>query len=89
MIPLTYGHMIKHKKFKDVCIFVQKAYTFSHKTKIKGLWFNQGFVETFSLNMNARIVIKKEEYSNWYICVENTKCVRKAIWANIETGGLL
>lgn len=73
--------IIKHKRFSDIALAVEKVYDFDHKWKVKGDWINQGFVDTYPLGIKAKIVIPAEKLSEWLICKNpNAQCIRYEEW---------
>ena len=85
MIVPKNGDFIKHKKFMDVAVYVIKAYNFDHKMKIKGIWANQQFVKTNLIVLNAHLTIKKEDLSDWYICMNPlAECIRDVEWRKLR-----
>lgn len=53
------GDFIKHEKFLDACFEVKKCYDYGHGIVVTGVWWNQGFVESFSLGIKGKIEIAK------------------------------
>lgn len=78
------GMVIKHRRFMDVAIHVNKVYHFPQGCKIKGEWVNQAFEKTFFMGMSAKVKIKKEDLKDWLVCC-NTKaeCIRYEKWINL------
>jgi hypothetical protein len=84
IIPKPYD-LIRHVKAMDVCVRIHKTYNIGHKYKIKGMWMNMGFVNTFPMGMIARFEIKNENLGDWEYCTEPDKtCVRYSTWRNLK-----
>jgi hypothetical protein len=77
--------IIKHEKFSDVAVLVEKIFTFRKKWTVKGSWINQGFETTYPMGINAKFEIPLEKLSEWLIC-ENTdaKFIRNEKWSNLS-----
>ena len=78
--------IIKHEKFMDVAIEITKPIVrFPHKVIIRGVWLNQGFVDTFPIGEKAKIDIKTEDIKNWFYCLEpNKQCIRYSKWQRVS-----
>lgn len=84
LIPRT-GDFIKHKASMDVAIRVDKVYRFDNKWKIKGIFYNQAYVKTFSMGMPIRLELPIKYLSNWLLCMEPTaECIRDVEWRPLK-----
>ena len=69
----------------DVAIKIDKVWVFEHKVKVKGAWWNQGFVDSFPMGIPVRFEIKSQHLNKWLICDEpNAQCIRNVKWLPIK-----
>ena len=77
--------IIKHERFSDVAVLIEKICKLDHKWKVKGTWINQGFVNTWSLGIKAKFDIPKEKIAEWLLCQNpNAQCVRNEKWLSLS-----
>lgn len=77
------GHFIKHERTMDVAFYVLQVFYSSEYIKLKGYWYNQGYVESFQLFPNpTRIKIKNSELNKLLYTTNytNEKCIRNLGW---------
>lgn len=85
MIIPRNGDFIKHQASMDVAIKIDKVLVFEHKVKVKGVWWNQGFVDSFCMGMPVRFEIKTRHLHNWLICDNPiAQCIRGEKWLPIK-----
>lgn len=78
------NRIIKHTRNKDVCYDVLKCFDAGHKVKLKVEVLNMGYVESYRLNISINIVIMKEDYGNWHMCIEpSADCLRYVEWKRL------
>lgn len=59
------GMMLKHKRFMDVMVSVEKVFYAPNKVKIRGSWWNMGQVSPFPIGIQAKFEIAKEGLGDW------------------------
>ena len=88
MIIPRINDIIKHERFMDLAFLVQKPAIISKtgKLKLRGLWVNQGFVETQIIDHNRkRLTIMPDDIDKWLVCLDpHLKCVRDAKWRKLK-----
>lgn len=55
------GDFIKHEKFMDVCIKVEKRYDYGHGINISGTWYNLGFENTYPIGIRQTLNLAKKK----------------------------
>lgn len=79
-----YNQIIRHKRFMDVCCLVIKDFKTQVAHKLKIMWINQGYTESYNLNINQRIEILDKDLKDWEILLDrSSKCYRNAKWSNL------
>ena len=87
MIKPKIGDIIKHRRFMDIAVWVQKPVimTDSGKMFIRGMWINQAFVSTFPLGIKMKYRIPPDKIHEWMICDNpHAKCVRYEKWTPLK-----
>ena len=97
MIVIKNGDIIKHNNFKDVYINIKKVYDYGHGVRISGVWWNLGFVNSYSLNIKVALDIAKDEkdiknnrrtsLSEWVVLSPESfedNCHRNSKWLKIK-----
>jgi hypothetical protein len=80
-----YGRCIKHNRNMDVCYVITKAFNTGKKHVLKAFVVNQGYVESYPLDVNIKLTIKLEDLKDWHYCKDvNAKCLRYAEWAQLK-----
>jgi hypothetical protein len=67
----------------DVAIYVNKVIIDSEKGyyKVKGIFINQGYVESFIINKKIKFKIMFQDKNEWLICNNPwAKCLREQTW---------
>lgn len=80
------GDIIKHKAAKDTAVYIISSlqHPLTQDIEIKGIWINQGFVNTYEINILAEFTIKKEHLNNWLKSLNpNAKCIRYEEWKSL------
>ena len=82
------GDIIKHRAALDTAVQIMSAtkHAENGSYEIRGMWLNQGFVDTYAINILAEFTIKKEDLSNWMKCLltlDEIRCIRNANWAQL------
>lgn len=80
--------IIKHRNFLDVAFKIDKP-IIKHPKKpgvfiCRGMWLNQGFVDTYNIGIRQtiRIDISKKD---WLKCLEpDARCIRNVEWTPIK-----
>jgi len=75
--------VIKHDRFMDVAIYVNKVFINYEKGyyKIKGIFINQAYVESFPINEKIKFKIEFKDKGDWSICNNPwAKCLRDQTW---------
>lgn len=83
---INQGDIIKHKAALDVAIQIMytSANPLTGDTDIKGIWINQGQVETYSLNIPVNFTILKKDMSNWLKCMKpQSGFIRNEEWKEL------
>lgn len=64
---LKKGMFLRHKNFMDVCLQIQKPVilTQSKALKIRAIFWNMAFVESFFLHIKKSFRIERKDYSDW------------------------
>jgi hypothetical protein len=81
------GDVIKHQAFMDVAIQIITSNTHpkTGDIEVRGIYLNQGQVETFSINEPAHFIIKKRNLKNWYKCLKpESKFIRNESWEQLQ-----
>lgn len=79
-----YGRIIKHQSNKDIAYLVDKCYDVGHKVKLKVSVINMGHKVTIPTRFHFNIVIRKENYWRWHVCLDPyDRCIRYAEWKAI------
>lgn|SRR5574343_102928 len=80
------GKLIKHDKAMDLCFQVVSIYEGSSSYKVKGYFYNMGFVSSYNIfPYTSNIVIKKQDLvDNWKWTFYDTECVRFNEWKPIK-----
>lgn len=86
MIPR--GSFLKHDKFMDICIRVDKApiRLSDGRYVIRGTFWNMGFVDSFNLNIKfSRKIEAKDLRENYTVTMmrPDEPCLRKNNWVKI------
>ena len=69
----------------DVAYYILKCYDTGHKLKLSANIINMAYVRTYALNINCKIVINKQDISQWHLCMDdNVKCIRYAEWKKLK-----
>lgn len=82
------GMFIKHSKFMDVCIYLDKPVIKLPDGRyiIRGTFWNMGFIQSWYLGIkfNHKVTIK-ELNSDWYVTLMRPKdiCLRNNPWVKI------
>lgn len=80
------GDIIKHKTFMDVAIQVVTVnYTPDDKyIFIQGVWYNQGQVTSYSMNLHDDLIIVIEDLGNWLKSAEpRSEFIRNKEWVEL------
>jgi hypothetical protein len=89
MINLKQNDIIKHRNFKDIALLIKSVeYSPGLGLHIAGDWINQGFDNTYLLNIDAHINITEDRITQWLVCKdpEAYNTVRNATWVAIRGG---
>ena len=81
------GKYIKHPRMMDVCFKILSIYEGSTKYKLKGFWYNLGYVESFQIfPTTSNITVDKSSLLEWEWMTDKndfTTCLRNAKWRQI------
>lgn len=96
MILIKKHDFIKHEKFLDVCIEVTSVYDYGHGLRIRGNWWNIGFVDSQPINCSVSLNIAKNvddiksyrstDLSQWLMLSYESftdQCFRNSKWINL------
>lgn len=87
MIYPRMDDVIKHEKFLDVAFKVHSFKTYGNKIRVKGMWLNQGFEETFIIfDRPTTIMLTKDKLHEWLILNyedKGLKCIRNGRWQRL------
>lgn len=80
------GDIIKHKAFMDISIQVVIANITPNGQDmyIRGIWYNQGQVKSYLMNVHTRLIILKEDLGNWLKSAEpRSEFIRNKEWVEL------
>jgi hypothetical protein len=80
--------IIRHKKFKDVCLKVNSVESSPEKFHLIVSWYNQGFVNSYPLGRTDYVTIDKKELTDWLKTEETLACYRDANWEALNSSDL-
>ena len=93
MVNIKNGDLIKHEKFLDVCLEVRDVFDYGHGLKIRGVWWNMGFVESYSMGITVTLNVAKNstdiasyrrtDISQWQVLSHESfldSCFRNSKW---------
>lgn len=78
------GDIIRHALSKDLAFYISDIFTFKTGVYIHGTWVNQGFNDTYFLDLTESHFIGFENLSNWFKCEEpDAQCIRYKQWTQL------
>jgi hypothetical protein len=85
---ITKGMFIKHDRFMDICMYLDKSPILLPDGRyiVRGTFWNMGFVDSFSLGVKfSRKITKEDLRTNYSATIANNenRCLRKNRWVRI------
>jgi hypothetical protein len=85
---ITKGMFIKHDRFMDVCIYLDKSPILLPDDRyiVRGVFWNMGFVDSFGLGIKFSRKITLEDLKTNYsatIARHQDRCLRKNYWVRL------
>lgn len=81
MINITATMFIKHKQYRDTCLYVMKVFNTGTKYKAKCERWNLGCVNSYDMGIKENVVIEHSDLPNWqWFASHNTDDLRNAEW---------
>lgn len=74
---------LKHKLYKDVCFQVLSSVSVRDRIKLKVLWWNLGYVNSYCMGIKQHTEIYRFDYCNWLCTNDMVSCLRNANWKEL------
>lgn len=80
MTKIFHMMFVKHKKYRDTCMYVMKVFDTGHSYKLKIQWFNLGTENSYDMGIKQNVIIEYSDLPNWQWTTLDETNLRTADW---------